>query len=129
MERMHGSGGSGKLKMRLANMVVFDDPVVDSSFANAHINQAICTPQTLERTESSNWYTLIIALKRLRPNNADAIDKLILLRQTERRLLGDSFRVARLSEQCDGLGLSLDIAQLDRPSVMKSIQLNRAETA
>jgi hypothetical protein len=72
---------------------------------------------------------LINEIKQLRPNEADAIDQLISLREIERRLLGDSSRVARLNEQRDSLGLSLDIARLDRSPIMKSIQVNRVETA
>lgn len=129
MERMHGSGGSGKRKMRSLGMVVFDEVITNSELPDVNISQVICTPETLRRADSSIWDSLTVEVKQLRPNNADAIDKLISLREEEHRLLGDSPKIASLNEQRDGLGLSLDIARLDRASVMKAMQVDRVETA
>ncbi len=129
MERMHGSGGSGKLKMKMSNMVVFDTPVTEKEIFNSGIHEVTCTPETLERSDVDTWESLVSELKALRPDQAEAIDNIISLRQTERRLLGETPRVARLNEQRDGLGLSLYIANLDRASVMKSINVDKAESA
>ena len=129
MERMHGSGGSGKLKMRMSKMVVFDEPVTDSEFLVTDLHAVVCTPETLKRTEPSAWDALIVELCQLRPKSAEEIEQLISSRETERRLLGQSTRIERLNEQRDGLGLTLDIAQLDRASVMKAIRVDGIEKA
>lgn len=129
MERMHGSGGSGKLKMRMSKMVVFEEPVTDSEFLIPNLHSVICTPETLKRTEPNTWDALIVALCQVRPKSAEAITQLISSRETERRLLGQSNRVARLNEQRDGLGLTLDIAQIDRAPVMKAMKVDEIENA
>jgi hypothetical protein len=129
MERMHGSGGSGKLKMRMSKMVVFDEPVTESEFLVTDLHAVVCTPETLKRTEPSTWDALIVELCQVRPKSAEAIAQLISSREAERRLLGQSARVERLNEQRDGLGLTLDIAQLDRPSVMKAMKVEKIEKA
>lgn len=129
MERMRGSGGTGKLKMLMPEMVVFDEPVAIDELNIANIAHAISTPETLRRTEPDIWTALIAEIKRLRPADADAIDDLISSRESERRLLGESPRVARLNEQRDGLGLSLDVARLDRAAVMRTVQADRIESA
>jgi hypothetical protein len=129
MERMHGSGGSGKLKMRMSEMVVFDKPVTESELRITDLRSIVCTPETLNRTEPSTWEALIVGLRQVRPFYADSIDLLISSREAERRILGQSNRVARLNEQRDGLGLTLDIAQIDRTSVMKAMKVDKIETA
>lgn len=129
MERMHGSGGSAKLKMRMSNLVIFDKPVIESELHHANLNAAVCTPEKLKRTAHDIWDALIYELCQLRPDSAQAIVQLISLRAAEHRLLGQSNRIERLNEQRDGLGLTLDIAQLDRPSVMKSVKIEDAERA
>ncbi len=129
MERMHGSGGSGKLKMRMSKMVVFDEPVTESEFLVTDLHTVVCTPETLKRAEPSTWDALIVELCQVRPKSAEAITQLISSRETERRLLGQSTRVERLNEQRDGLGLTLDIAQLDRASVMKAMKVDEVEKA
>lgn len=129
MERMHGSGGSGKLKMRMSKMVVFDEPVSDSEFLVTDLPSVVSTPETLKRTEPTTWDALIVELCQARPKSAEAIAQLITSRETERRILGQSNRVERLNEQRDGLGLTLDIAQLDRASVMKAMKVDNIENA
>jgi len=129
MERMHGSGGSGKLKMRMSKMIVFDDPIPEHELGYKQFDSAVSTPESLRRIDSKTWETIIERIRDLRPNNAESIDQLILFRETELRLLGQSDRVDRLNEQRDGLGLALEIAQLDRSTVLKGIKIEKAEEA
>lgn len=124
MERMHGSGGSGKLKMRMSKMVIFEVPVIA-----ADLDSSICTPETLRRSESGKWDALIAELRQLRPEYAAAIDELIASRLVERRLMGESAREDRLNEQRDGLGLCLDIAKIDRSPVLKAMKVEQAGNA
>lgn len=129
MERMHGSGGSGKRKMRMSEMVVFDDPITESDLATGDLSASVCTPETLKRTSPTDWQALIVELRQLRPTYAGAIDRLIALRETEHRLFGQSQRVARLNEQRDALGLTLEIAQLNRAPVLKAIKVENSPNA
>ena len=129
MERMHGSGGSGKTKMKMSDMVIFDPPVSENEHAGIKLNQMICTPETLRRADPLNWESTITILRKIRPDKAKAIDKLIALREAERKMLGDSTRIDRLNEQRDGLGLSLEIARLNRKEVLKSINVERVNKA
>jgi hypothetical protein len=129
MERMHGSGGSGKLKMRMSNIVTFDPPIENRELITSDLEAVVCTPETLSRTDNSTWDSLLAEFRQLRPEASDAIDYLIALRVEERRLLGESNRVERLNEQRDGVGLSLDIAEMDRPTVLKSLNIEHVDTA
>jgi hypothetical protein len=129
MERMHGSGGSGKLKMRISNIFTFDPPVQQRELWLANLEDVICTPETLSRTEHSAWEGLLAEIRELRPSAVTAIDRLIALRGEERRLLGESNRIERLNEQRDGVGLSLDIAELDKGKVLKSLKAEKVDTA
>lgn len=129
MERMHGSGGSGKLKMRMSKMIVFDVPIPDYELDEEHFVPAISTPERLKRTDPDTWTSLIEKIKKLRPSDAEAINQLVIYREAELRLLGQSDRVVRLNEQRDGLGLTLDIAQLDRSAVLKGIKIDKAGEA
>lgn len=129
MERMHGSGGSGKLKMRMSNPLTFDPPIRAGELLLSDLEAVTCTPETLKRTDNPTWECLLGELRASRPAASEAIDQLIALRAEERRLLGQSNRVERLNEQRDGLGLSLDIAELDKGKVLKSLKTENIETA
>jgi hypothetical protein len=129
MERMHGSGGSGKLKMRMYNLVIFDEPVKISEISIKSTDTLISTPERLNRLDPITWDLFIDELKRLRPYDAGAIDERISLREADIRLLDDSPKVDRLNEQRDAVGLSLDIAQIGHAPVMRSVQSERVDTA
>ncbi|MES2741877.1 MAG: hypothetical protein V4754_13125 [Pseudomonadota bacterium] len=129
MERGHGSGGSGKLKMKMTDVVVVDSPVNPDEFIIADLSSEICTAGELKRTEAVTWEALLLELSQLRPEAADAIGKLVLAREVERRLYGQSNRMDRLNEQRDGLGIALDIADIDRAGVLKSMIVENAGTA
>jgi len=129
MERMHGSGGSGKLKMRLSKIITFDDPIAEHELKLDRFSSIVSTPETLNRIDLKNWKILIEKIPKLRPDYAELIDQLIRYRKTELRLLGQSDRVARLNEQRDGLGLALDIAQFDRSAILKGIKIEKADKA
>lgn len=129
MERMHGSGGSGKLKMRMSKTVVFDALLDVNKLSLEGIEDMICTPERLKRVGQDSWNAIINKVKQLQPSKADAVDALITLRTLDRRLLGDSTKVARLNEQRDALGISLEIAQLDRPSIIGNLHIERINEA
>lgn len=129
MERMHGSGGSGKAKMKMTNMVIFNPPVPEKEHNGLHTNKMICTPETLKRSDPDHWSAAISILKEIRPDRTEAIDNLIAMREAKRKIIGDSNKVDRLNEQRDGLGLSLEIARLNRNEVLKSIGVDNIEKA
>lgn len=129
MERMHGSGGSGKRKMRMVKpLVVFDEPIAAKELP-FDLTPLISTPERLRRLEGSRWNQLVSGLLQLRPRYADQIRDVIEKRTQQRRLLETSERALRLNEQRDGLGLALDIGGLDRPAVLKSMNIESANDA
>ncbi len=129
MERMQGSGGSGKLKMRMTDSVIIDDPIQDNELKEVNLSKIVCTPETLKRIDSNIWVKLISEIKVIRPDISDEIDSLLIKRGKEQPFQDQSERVARLNEQRDALGLSLDIAQIDRTSVMINFESNKINMA
>lgn len=129
MERMHGSGGSGKLKMRMPKSVTFEKPVIFEEFELVNPNEYLCTPETIIRTSPAAWHSLLHELKVLRPTYAAAIDELVSSREIKHLILGDDLRALRLNEERDALGLSLSIAQMPRLKVLGNINATEANKA
>lgn len=130
MERMHGSGGSGKGKMRMAKpLLVFDDPIVATALAPLDLSSLVSTPEHLQRLDGNTWNQLIARLQQLRPASAEQMNGIITRRTMLHRLSETSERELRLNEQRDGVGLALDIGGLDRPAVLKSMDIEHAASA
>lgn len=130
MERMHGSGGTGKLKMRLSAPVFIDDVITATDLQNiVALADCVSTAERLKRIDVAIWPKLLDAIKRLRPSVADQIDALIAMRETERRLMVDGDRTLRLMEQRDAIGLVLDIANLDRHSILRALNGDKVAIA
>ncbi|MGF6815889.1 hypothetical protein OKW33_002695 [Paraburkholderia atlantica] len=129
MERMRANGGFVKPKMRMSQMYVFDVPVAASELNIQNLDTLVCTPERMRRLDRATWTQLLARFREVRPEATDAIDRIVAMREVERRLFGESERVARLNEQRDGLGLALDIGNLDRRSVLQGLDANRANDA
>jgi len=100
MERMHGSGGTGKLKMRLSDPVIFEPPIDAASVKNVGVlPDYVSTAELVKRLDPDRWALLITTIKRLRPDSAESIDRLLARRVEERRLLGDTEKIARLNKK------------------------------
>ncbi len=127
---MHGSGGSGKRKMRMAKpLLVFDQPITSRMLASLGLESLVSTPERLKRLDGRTWNEFIQLLRTLRPADSRRISDVIALRTSQHRLPEDSQRELRLNEQRDGLGLALDIGGLDRAEVLKSMNIERAANA
>jgi hypothetical protein len=60
MERMHGSGGTGKLKMRLSNPVIFSKPVeTDSVHDVLPLHRHVSTAENVRRIAYDLWINFI----------------------------------------------------------------------
>lgn len=132
MERMHGSGGTGKLKMRMHAPLLLDDPISETELAQAmafDITDRTCSAERLKRIPVSEWLPLLDCIKQLRPDIAKALDALIRRRKEVRRIVGDGTRLLRLMEQRDAIGLALDMASLDRQSIMREANYEKADSA
>lgn len=130
MERMPGSGGSGKCKMRMVKpLVVFDHPIELALMESLESHTLISTPENLRRLDERTWNEFVEFLRKLRPTHANLIDEVIALRTSQRHFPENSQRELRLAEQRDGLGLALDIGGLDRAEVLRSIRIERAADA
>jgi len=128
MHRMHGSGGTGKLKMRLEEPVMFswDEPVKLSGELTV-LTQWISTSENMRRLEPELWQLVIDFLKRKRPQHANQIDALLLRRTMSRHLIGDDARTEALTQQRDAIGIVLDIAGVDRADILGRVSVERAQ--
>lgn len=130
MERMHGSGGTGKLKLRMWSPIMIEQPINPEEVADVFPTTArLCTAETFRRIPYQEWPTLLAAIKRQRSGLAERLDSMVEMREQQSRLSGNSARVLRLTEQRDALGLTLDIASLDRKSILREADLSRVGSA
>lgn len=130
MERMHGSGGTGKLMMRMSLPVLIDDAITAKELADVvTLGDCVSTAERPKRIATSVWPNLFDAIKRLRPQLAEQLDALLTLRDEERRLTGDSARVLRLMEQRDAIGLALEVASLDLQTTLRNLKSDKVDSA
>ncbi len=132
MERMHGTGGTGKLKMRMHAPILLDDPISEAELAQAmpfKIAEHTCSAERLKRIPVPEWLPLLDCIKQLRPDIAEDLDSLIRRQKEVRRIVGEGTRLLRLMEQRDAIGLTLDMASLDRQAVMREANYDKADSA
>jgi hypothetical protein len=132
MERMHGSGGTGKLKMRMYAPLFLEKPISAAEMAQAlefNISERASSAERLKRIPVQEWMPLLNCIKQLRPDITNRLDALIRRREEARRIVGDSTRLLRLMEQRDAIGLALDMASLDRQAVMREANYEKVEAA
>jgi hypothetical protein len=132
MERMHGSGGTGKLKMRMYAPLLLEKPISAAELALAvvfDVGERISSAERLKRIPVPEWSLLLNAIKKLRPNIAELLDAMVLRRDEARRIVGESVRLLRLMEQRDAIGLALDMASLDRQTVMREANYEKVDSA
>jgi hypothetical protein len=131
MERKQGSsGGTGKLMMRLFNPIIIDNPITAEEIISVlDLRSHTSSADRLIRIPPTSWLNLLNTLKKLRPSVAGQIDVLISEREMERQLQGDSSHILRLMEQRDAIGLTLDIAGLDRKSALRTMNMSNVENA
>lgn len=129
MEKMHGSGGAGKIKMRMSDILAFSQPITQSELNYCDFDLKPCTPETLVRTDPNQWTAFLDKICLLRPEMREKIAEIISRRDLRPYLAGNSEKIDRLNEQRDGLGLCLDIAQIDRAKVLKGINPDRISAA
>ena len=130
MDRMHGSGGTGKLKMRMWSPVIIEKPIQPAEIVGAFpASDRLCTAETFKRIPHQEWPHVLAAIKSLRPALASQLDALVALREQQRILTGDDQKILRLTEQRDALGLVLDIASLDRKTILREAHLSKIDTA
>lgn len=130
MERMYGSGGTKKLKMRMSDPVFFETAIaVKDLDSGLPLRALIGSAGDLQRLSIDEWQRLVTIVKMCRPKSATALDELFVKRQQERRLLGEDGRIARLSEQRDAMGLCLDIGRVERREFLRTADIERAPEA
>jgi hypothetical protein len=132
MERMHGSGGTGKLKMRMYAPLLLEKPISAAELTQAlafNIAERASSAERLKRIPAKEWMPLLNCIKQLRPDIAEPLDALIRRREEARRIVGDGTRLLRLMEQRDAIGLALDMASLDRQAVMREANYEKTDSA
>ena len=93
------------------------------------LREFITTSENVKRIDSAVWDALIAAIRELRPEFAQALDILTCKRTEQRLLVGNDARTTRLIEHRDALGLSLEIAGLNRSPSLNSLDLSGVEEA
>lgn len=130
MERMHGSGGTGKLMMRMWAPILMERSLRPNEISDVFpAAERLCTAQTFTRIPHDEWPKVIDAIKRQRPELAYRLDALVALREENNRLTGNDEKTLRLTEQRDALGLTLDIASLDRKTIFREAHFDRFQSA
>lgn len=130
MERMKIGSGTGKLKMRLFSPVMFDDPVELKDLpASLRRPQLFSTSLNLRRLEQKTWRKMFDRIKVLRAQNAAALDALAKRQFEDRRIFPVNRRTERLMEQRDAIGIAVQVAGLDRPRVLKSLDRSKVDAA
>ncbi len=130
MQRKHGSGGTGKLIMRLSDPVLFDHDISADELNDAlPLKERISSSGDLHRLSGDEWLRLIAIINARQPDSASALDELFAKRDHERRLLGDDNRIVRLSEQRDALGMCLDVGGINRKEILRTMNVEKAATA
>ncbi|MBQ0961630.1 hypothetical protein KAK06_22005 [Ideonella sp. 4Y11] len=130
MDRMHGSGGTGTLKMRMWSPVIIEDPIKPGEIADEFpAVDRLCTAERFKRIPSIEWPLVLEAIKRVRPALAKRIDALVAMREKQRHLAGNDKKIRRLTEQRDAIGLALDIASLNRKAILRKADLSHIDAA
>lgn len=130
MERMHGSGGTGKCLMRMSLPVLIDDAITAPELVNVLVlGDSVSTAERPKRIATSIWPNLLDAIKRLRPQIAEQFQVLLASKDEDRRLTGDSVRILRLMEQRDAIGLALEVASLDRQTILRGLKSDKVDSA
>lgn len=130
MQHMYGNGGTGKLKMRMTHPVLIDDAITAKELADVvTLGDCISTAERPKRIATSVWPNLFDAIKLLRPQLAVQLDALLSGRVEERRLTGDSAHVLRLMEQRDAIGIVLEVASLDRQTILRNLKSDKVDNA
>ena len=120
MRRMRGSGGTSRVKMRISDPVFFESAIQVSEQENGEgLESHVSTAENMVRIEPKIWDAFLQTLKDLRPATSEEIDSLIQSRIADIVRPVKTDRTAILLQQRDALGLCLDIAELDRPRILK----------
>lgn len=130
MERMHGSGGTGKLKMRMWSPILIEKSILPNEIADAFsAAERLCTAETFRRIPPNEWPKAIEAVKRQRPDLANRLGALVASREDKNQFTGNDAKTLRLTEQRDAIGLTLDIASLDRKTILREAHFDRVQSA
>jgi hypothetical protein len=130
MERMKAGGATGKLKMRMYAPVMFENPIELKELPRAlRRPKLFSTSVNLRRLEQAPWVKLLEHIKALRPNHAKKIDHLQSRQFDDGRIFPVNERTQRLMEQRDAIGTAVQVAGLDRASVLKSLDATKVHAA
>jgi len=130
MERSAGKAVTAAWRMRLHSPVMFEEPVtfeeLPRRFRSARLHSSTIE---LNRLQASDWNELLHQLSVLRPASAKAIADLVKARSVDRRIFASTPREQRLLEERDAIGLTVDIAGLDRAALLKSVNIEAVSRA
>lgn len=129
LERMRGDGGTGTIKMRVIDNVLFEPVVPEELVAILNLAPSISYLHEQQPLIPEIWDQLIARLMEIRPTAVEDITRILKRRITESTVIATSLRDERLQEQTDAIGLITDIGRGDRTEHLKGIDLDRRKEA
>lgn len=126
-EKMRGNGGSAKTKMRIIELCKFNPCVSLEEIGLT--KEHILTPETINRCNHTKWHEVISQLIALRHDQKSEIEHILSLQKPLSFKQWETPRGMILNDERDALGLSLDIAGIERKSILSKIDDKKIETA
>lgn len=121
LQKRGGGGGTKRVNMRFAESVLFERPISADEAANPDIlGLSISTANNIKRFDAPGWRQLNDLVKMLRPEHEQRLSELARLRVADLLSIPHDTRTSRLSEERDALGLALDVAGLDRQTILRA---------
>ncbi|MFO1393994.1 MAG: hypothetical protein U1F09_09570 [Steroidobacteraceae bacterium] len=130
MERAGGNAVTAAWRMRIHSPVMFEKPVKFSELPRRLRSLGLRSSGiVLKRLTKVQWTELLDCIATLRPEQSSAISQLVRARSVDHRLFPSSQREVRLLEERDAIGVAVDIAGLDRPRLLKSLDVETVPNA
>jgi hypothetical protein len=130
LERAGGNAVTAAWRMRIHSPIMFEKPVrFDELPRSLRSRRLRSSGIALNRLTHVQWTQLLTRLSELRPEQSASIAKLIEKRVVDHRIFPSNERHLRLMEERDAIGLTVDIAGLDRSTLLKSLNVNEVESS
>lgn len=128
MQRVRGSGGSAKIKMRFSNSIIFNKDIILLEELGCS-NSDLRSPESIQRVSQSKWLLMVENIKKTCPDQASEIQALIESRTQVNTVNFDTPKGQNINEQRDGLGLALEISDIGKREVLSGIRLDYYDNA
>lgn len=130
MERTQVNAATAAWKLRIHAPVMFEKSISIKELSKPLRSTKLwSTPINLIRLSGEQWNNLLDRLKYLRPTQAYQLAAMEAARTTDRRIFPTNNRNTRLMEERDAVGLTVDIAGMDRRGILKGLDVSKLKEA